>query len=206
MSTKNSGEARAASGEAEPATDGPAPDHRTHAPEYQELWLALARRRWTSLVVIPADGENSSAEVAKSLAEVGKELIEDPVTAITVNRLGYDSARALSDLQQTVDRARQAGERPRVELDSNVIDVSSRPAGEPGGTSAGPGTALALMPSARLVISIPPVVREPLGLAVAHVADAVILTFHLGKTNLAEARRTIELIGRDRIVGCFIVR
>jgi hypothetical protein len=183
---------------------GPAPQaaERSHAPEYQELWLALAKRKWTSVVVVPADSEGSSADVAKQLAEVGKELIEQPVTAIAVSRLGYDSARALSDLQQYVERASQGAEGARADADANIVDVSARTTD--GGSS---GTqALALAPSARLVISIPPVVNEPLGLAVAQFADAVVLTIHLGKTRLSEARRTIELIGRDRIVGCFIVR
>lgn len=185
-------------------------DHqeRTHAPEYQELWLALATRKWTSLVVVPADPETSSAEVAKHLADVGKELVEDPVTAITVSRLGYDSARALSDLQQYVDRARQPS-------DSAPQAVPVDPGGfvEVGGGAEGaghrpvsPSQALTVPTAARLVISIPCVVGEPLGLAVAQRADAVVLTFHLGKTRLSEARRTIDLIGRDRIVGCFIVR
>jgi hypothetical protein len=70
----------------------------------------------------------------------------------------------------------------------------------------GPETALAVIPSARLVISIPAVVNEPLGLAVAQFADAVLLTVHLGRTRLAEVRRTIDLIGRERIVGCVIVQ
>ncbi|MFT3915038.1 MAG: hypothetical protein QM704_13240 [Anaeromyxobacteraceae bacterium] len=176
-----------------------------HAPEYQELWLALAKRRWTSLVVVPADAEVPAADVAKKLADVGKELIEEPVTAISVTRLGYDSARALSDLQQYVDRARQGAERNPggPNGDAGIVEVGGRP-GDAGATSG--NQALALAPSARLVISIPPVVNEPLGLAVAQFADAVVLTFHLGKTRLSEARRTIELIGRDRIVGCFIVR
>ncbi|MFO0583891.1 MAG: hypothetical protein U0229_16590 [Anaeromyxobacter sp.] len=176
----------------------------SHAPEYQELWLALAKRKWTSLVVVPADAEVPAADVAKKLADVGKELIEEPVTAISVTRLGYDSARALSDLQQYVDRARQGAERSPggPSGDASIVEVGARP----GDAGSNPNQALALAPSARLVISIPPVVNEPLGLAVAQFADAVVLTFHLGKTRLSEARRTIELIGRDRIVGCFIVR
>jgi hypothetical protein len=200
LSTNSEGAAPAQ----EPASA--AADDNTHRPEYQELWMALARRRWTSLVVVPADGECSSADVAKSLADVGKELVEDPVTAIAVSRLGYDSARALSDLQQYVDRARQTGERTPAPAEANIVDVSARPVDPSGAPPDGAGTALALIPNARLVISIPPVVNEPLGLAVAQSADAVLLTFDLGKTRLSEARRTIELIGRDRIIGCFIVR
>jgi len=192
------------------AAGGPATpkDAAAHAPEYQELWLSLARRKWTSLVVVPADPETSSADVAKQLAEVGKELIEDPVTAITVSRLGYDSARALSDLQQYVDRTRQAADRPawNGSTDGTIVDVGGRPADPEGHVPVSPNQALATATAARLVISIPSVVNEPLGLAVAQFADAVVLTFHLGKTRLSEARRTIDLIGRERIIGCFIVR
>jgi hypothetical protein len=157
-------------------------------------------------VLVPGDAECSSADVARSLAEVGKELTEDPVTAITVSRLGYDSARALSDLQQYVERVRQGAERPRPASEQRVVDVGARAAEqEAGAYPSGNGQALAI-PAAKLVISIPAVVSEPLGLAVAQFADAVLLTVHLGKTRIAEVRRTIDLIGRDRIVGCVIVR
>jgi hypothetical protein len=157
--------------------------------------------------MVPADAACSSAEVAKALAEVGKELVEDPVTAITVSRLGYDSARALSDLQQYVTRAREAANRASpTDGSPPIVDVTSVPVDPvvsyppPSGTQS-----LALVPSARLLISIPSVVDEPLGLAVAQFADAVVLTVHLGKTRAAEAQRTIDLIGRERIIGCVIV-
>jgi hypothetical protein len=55
-----------------------------------------------------------------------------------------------------------------------------------------------------LVVSIPPVVVDPVGLAVTQAADAVILCIQKGRTRLAAARRSIELIGRDRIAGCFL--
>jgi hypothetical protein len=57
----------------------------------------------------------------------------------------------------------------------------------------------------RLLIAIPPVVVEPLGLAVTEVADAVVLCVSRGKSLLREAERTIELVGRDRIVGALIL-
>jgi len=57
----------------------------------------------------------------------------------------------------------------------------------------------------RLVVSIPPVVAEPLGVAAAREADQVVLCLELGRTTLAGARQTIELIGLDRIAGCLLL-
>ena len=58
---------------------------------------------------------------------------------------------------------------------------------------------------ARLIISIPPVVTQPLGLATAHAADLVVLCVEVGGTRLADARRTLELVGRERMAGCFLI-
>ena len=204
------GEARAAAEPIRAPTPPPeaVPASRAHDPEYQELWLALARKRWNSIVVVPADRSSSSETVAKALAEVGKELAEDPVTAITVSRLEYDQARTLTDLQLLVGKER---ERLAAEGPDPIVDVGRRRSEPitvvpPAVDGENPGQAIALVPRTRLVISIPPVVSEPLGVAVAQYADGVILTVHLGSTRLDEARRTIELIGRDRILGCFLVR
>jgi hypothetical protein len=57
----------------------------------------------------------------------------------------------------------------------------------------------------RLLIAIPPVVVEPLGLAVTEVADAVVLCVSRGESRLRDAERTIELVGRERIVGALIL-
>lgn len=195
----------------EPAASAPPapeiPHSRAHAPEYQELWLSLARRRWNSIVVVPADRSSSSEVVAKALAEVGKELAEDPVTAITVSRLEYDQARTLTDLQLLVGKER---ERLAAEGPDPVVDVGRRRSepitvAPPPVDGEEPGRAIALMPRTRLVISIPAVVSEPLGVAVAQYADGVVLTVQMGSTRLEEARRTIELIGRERILGCFLL-
>ena len=59
--------------------------------------------------------------------------------------------------------------------------------------------------SAQLVLALPPVLVEPLGLAVAREADAVLLTVVRGRTRLADVRRTVELLGRERLVGCVLV-
>jgi hypothetical protein len=57
----------------------------------------------------------------------------------------------------------------------------------------------------RLLIAIPPVVTEPLGLAVTEVADAVLLCIEKGESRIRVAERTIELVGRERIVGALMI-
>jgi hypothetical protein len=173
--------------------------------DYQELWFALAKRQWTSVVLVPADPGASAALVGKSLADIGTRLSEFPVTAISVSSVGYDSAFALADLQQHIERERRAAaeRRPVVNVTpgagadaEDAVEVDGAPAAD----------ALAPLPTARLVIAIPAVVSEPLGLAATQLADAIVLTVEIGRTKIADAQRTIDLIGRERIAGCFLVK
>jgi hypothetical protein len=57
----------------------------------------------------------------------------------------------------------------------------------------------------RLLIAIPPVVTEPLGLAVTEVADAVVLCIRKGESRLRVAERTLELVGRGRVIGALMI-
>jgi hypothetical protein len=175
-------------------------------PEYLQLWMTLARRSWDSVVLIPADPDGSTADVARSLADVGQRLSFAPLTAITMSALEYGSALALADLQQHMERGRQQppAREPLVEVAGRVVTPSEE---EPGPfPQARDGKALAFAPPARLVISVPSVIAEPLGLAVAHHADLILVSVHMGRSRLANVRRTVELVGRDRIAGCFLVR
>lgn len=67
------------------------------------------------------------------------------------------------------------------------------------------GALRAAGPTEQLVVALPPVVDEPLGAAVAREADLVVLCIQLGRSSLAASRRTIELIGLDRIAGCLLL-
>jgi hypothetical protein len=60
-------------------------------------------------------------------------------------------------------------------------------------------------PASRLVIAIPSVLTEPLGLVVAKAADAVVVCIEKGRTTMPEARRTLDLVGKDRVAGCLLV-
>ncbi|BDG04637.1 hypothetical protein AMOR_36330 [Anaeromyxobacter oryzae] len=58
---------------------------------------------------------------------------------------------------------------------------------------------------ARVVVAVPPLVIEPLGTAAVQAADVVVLCIELGRTRLAGARRTLDLVGRERVVGSLLV-
>jgi hypothetical protein len=187
---------------------------RTTAPkDYVELWINLARREWSSLVVVPADRDGSTAEVAKSLAEIGQRLSFGPVTAITISSLEYGSALALADLQQHVERERVTrtaqtvpAENARPAAEAAPRGVEGAPPGDGAAPAPAATEAIVPIPAARLIISVPPVVTEPLGLTAADEADAVVLAVRMNHSQMREVRRTIELLGRDRITGCFLMR
>lgn len=57
----------------------------------------------------------------------------------------------------------------------------------------------------QVIVAIEPVVVRPLAIAIARSADAALLCIEMGKTRIASAQRTIELVGRDRFVGCVML-
>lgn len=189
--------------------------------DYVELWTHLARRPWSSLVVVPADRDGSTTEVANALADIGQRLSYGPVTAISVNSLEYGSALALADLQQHVDRERRQWPAASSAPTSAAVTPATEapapdPARPPRGDDAAPDVrpeatterteALAVVPPARVIIAVPPVVSEPLGLTATSQADAVLLAIRMNRSRMGEVRRTIDMVGRDRITGCFLVR
>lgn len=170
---------------------------------YQELWFALSRREWSSLVLVPVDPGASTERVAHALAEVGKRLSEAPVSAVTAASLEYGTAMALADLPRFVDRTRllATSQWPTVDLPAGAVEEIKDGDAEPATQEA-----MVLSSSAKVIISIPPVVTEPLGLATTRKADLIVLCVEIGRTRVANARRAVELIGRERLAGCLMLR
>jgi hypothetical protein len=174
--------------------------------EYLELWFSLARRNWSSMVLVPADPGGSAADVAHALANAGRRLSDQPVTAVTPRSLEYGTALALAELPQFVERNPAASAR----WPSGPPGESAEPGagrGPPNGAPASePGQqALVVSSAARLIISIPPVLTEPLGLATTQRADLIVVCVEMGRARLANVRRTLDLIGREHVAGCFLV-
>lgn len=138
--------------------------------ETQQIWFMLAKSRWKSLALIPADEGGSTAALAASLAEVGRQLREGAVTALQLPRLDYITAAGIAD----------------------AIAAAGRGEGVP--------------ENLQVIIALPPVLDDPLGVAIAHAADAAVLCVEMGKSRIKSARKTIELVGRERFVGSVLLR
>jgi len=135
--------------------------------DFHELWFALQRWPWASLVVVPADEGGSAAWIARSLAAVGGQLQGGAVTSLVAEALDFNSAAQAA---------------------------ASLSAGGPRGGSR-----------SQVIVAIEPIVARPLAIAVARAADALLLCIEMGRTRMASARRTIELVGRERFIGSVII-
>jgi hypothetical protein len=143
--------------------------------EHEALWFALARRRLTSVVLVPADGTvgvERVGKVALALAEVGRKLGDLPVTAIVMEPADYGFIS-----------------RTAAVLASTHEEGNTWPGASP----------------LSVIVAIQSVVTEPLGLALVQAADGVVVCVEMGQTQVSAARETIELVGAGRIVGCVVV-
>lgn len=57
----------------------------------------------------------------------------------------------------------------------------------------------------KVILALDPISENPMGIAAAMAADALLLCVELGKTSLRGARHTIEQLGRDRLIGCVVL-
>lgn len=173
----------------------------------QELWLALARRAWSSLVLVPAEPGVPVEQVAHDLARVGKRIGQGPVSAVTPNALEYATAAALADMPSFVGRRRLEGRGAWTTIDLSTSELTAIPEGaeDPARPDQRAEQAIALASTARLIISVPAVVEEPLGLAAVNAADLVVICVERGRTHLASVERTVRLIGRERVAGCVLL-
>lgn len=137
--------------------------------EHQALWFVLARRRPRSVALVAVERDLPVGPLAVALAEVGRRLGDQPVTALVADPCDYGFVTRTTGL---------------------LAATGSLPTTRPGASPI------------EVIVAIPPVTAEPLGLAVAQAVDAVVLCFGLGRTTIDAAREAIELVGRDRIVGC----
>jgi hypothetical protein len=189
------------------------PAHGGRRRDIQELWFTLARTGWKSLVLVPADEGISAAAIATALAEVGGRLRDSPVTAIVAESMDYESARILADLQLRVRVEPRRVETVDVQAtiitpppEPATVDSADAVAEEPWPPPRPTRDARLMPPAGQVVVAIQPIVVEPLGVAIAQAADAVVLCIQIGRTRLKSARQTIALIGADRISGACLIR
>ncbi|HSM93645.1 MAG TPA: hypothetical protein VLT47_12235 [Anaeromyxobacteraceae bacterium] len=174
-----------------------------HRREIHELWFTLARRPWQSLVLVPTDVGMSVAAYATALAEVGTRLRDSPVTAIDAENMSYESARKLTNVHALIADGGHRWLLGSIEAEAKVTLAPREVVGEGSVPHAAPRP---MSPFGQVVIAIRSVFEQPLGVAVAQAADAVVICVEMGQSRLKSARRTLQLVGPERVVGTLLLR
>ena len=153
--------------------------------ELQELWFSTRKRSWSTLAVIATNESSWGVRIAEGLRDVA-ELTGRRARTLRGNDLSLGDIASLVINMQVSPADRQAS--------SVWTSSSARP--------SGPGD----LGDEILLVALPSVASNPLVLPAALAAEAVLLVVELGHTELESARHTVELVGRDRLIGCVLVR
>lgn len=154
-----------------------------------------------------ADSTVQVAPPNREIQELWFRLSRTPWTSLVLVPADEGGSAAAAAAASLADVGRRLRDAPvTFFILANSIDYASAgkitaavaSAGRNGGTKD-------IAPTGKVIVAIQPVVVEPLGLAVTEAADVVVLCVQLGRTRIAAARRTIELIGRERIAGALLV-
>ena len=147
---------------------------RAPAPDLQQLWFRTLQYDWSSLVVVPTHSRCSAADIAQALGDMAALHRGVPITHIVASDLEMAGTSEVITAMVLHD--------PDV--------VPSGPTRPWHGRNA--------------VVAIDPIISNPAGIAVVLAADAAVLCVKLGHTRLADAQRTIDLVGRERFIGCVV--
>ena len=156
--------------------------------EVQELWFATRRRVWKSLCLVPAAPGVSVLGIAEALAQVGRVIRRIPITVLKAE--GMDLAGVAEMVMQ---------------ITGEVAPLAPTSTAWTSGSTRG-GLPDPISENSPVIIASESVVSNPLILAVALAADSIVLCVTLGETDLPSARHSIELIGRERLMGVVLVR
>ncbi len=133
--------------------------------ELQQLWFAVLKREWSSLVVVPSHPGSSGLNIARELASIASIHRGTEVKLINAESAELRGTSRLIVEMTSVVRAGQM-----------------------------------------CIVAVDSVVENQAGIPLALAADAALLLVTLNETELASARKTLELVGPSRFVGSVVVR
>jgi hypothetical protein len=145
------------------------------ASEAQDLWLAITKHEWSTLVLVPAHDGGSALNLARELVEVGTAFRRRPVELICTE--GMDLSTATGWLADVL-----------MGIPTRAADIPISQAWHYG----------------RLVV-LESVVSNPVGIPIAQAADGALLVVERGVSDLDSARWTVESIGAKCFLGCALV-
>lgn len=165
----------------------------------QHLWLRLARERtWRSLAIIPAGEDIPVQRVATDLAHAA--CYEGPGRILVVNAV-------LPTAPRPDDEGGDSDGWPvlRHFAGFDAIDVRQLPRDRAVELLRGAHQWLEglrkLGLHERQIFAVDPVVQEISAMPLCKSVDRALLVVGVGRTRLADARKTVELLGRDRFLG-----
>jgi hypothetical protein len=156
---------------AAPAAIGGVPGYSFHL---QELWFSLTRLQWKTLALVPAHEGGTVLPLTKELAALGG-VFRAAVTVHDAADLTLESVATLALSLQGSSSAWTSGGPHNLRIGAPV--------------------------DARTLVALGPLLSNPLGIPVCLAVDGVLLVVESGVTTHSSARRTLELVGRERVIG-----
>jgi hypothetical protein len=150
--------------------------HSSEEIQAQELWLSVTRRDWQTLAIVSLQNGGLALSVASGLAEAGTLLRGKPVELFIADGGEYGATGEWT----WNGRASQP-----IALPSGGLPPASE--------------------RFERVVALEPLASNPRGVTIAQAAEAVLMVAETGVTELRFAKRAVEMIGRDRFIGCVMV-
>jgi hypothetical protein len=149
---------------------------RVPPPDLQHLWFRTLQYDWSTLVVVPTHPRCSAARIAQALGDMAALHRGTPITHIVASE---------------------------VEMGGTADLITAMVVREPELAPEGPRQ---VWHNRNAIVAIDPIVSNPAGIALVLAADAAILCVKLGHTRMDDAQRTVDLVGRERFIGCVLER
>jgi hypothetical protein len=175
------------------------------------VWFGALKRPWLSLAVVPGHPDSSAVPLARALADAGVRCGQGPLAVMSAQEVG---------VELTIAHLMRMHEGPTQPPPGVIVEPYPPEPYEPkplitpttsGSTDLvvrdnGQSSQFMQLRQGRVIVAVDSVLSKPSGLGVVLAADVALLCIHMQATSLKSARRTIEMIGRDRFIGCITLR
>ena len=177
--------------------------------EIQHIWFELARSRpWRSVALVPVEENHSTLAVSHEMAEMAA--LDPRQRVLLVNATGIPGSERVNVPQQSSGQV-YTGPVPMANARYHLLDCAKLGYDD---ATVGLVELPKLLDDVRtgtgqftlLIVATAALVTRPAAVPIARSVDAVAICTFLGMTRFLAAKRTIDLIGEDRIVGSIALR
>lgn len=149
-------------------------------------------------LIVTDPGPGNGPAVSRELQQLWFAVQQRPWSSLTVIAVEPGkSARFIAEGLAEIGTAHRGVEVKVINAEGVSLTASSRLAVTLSTHVASGGLAIAVLDS---------LLQNQAGIPLALAADATLLAVHLGSVTSSEVRRTLELVGKDRVLGAVTVR